>query len=70
MRAIPLTFVAGTFLVTLVAAIVVGGGIWAAPVVVALVGIGLLLVDRRVRDEGRQPADGVTDDLANRPPGA
>lgn len=69
MRALPVWFVVGGFIAALVAAIVVGDEVWAAPVVVLVLGGALLLVDRKVASDGRRPADGVTDDLAHKTPG-
>lgn len=69
MRTIPIVFIAGAFLVSLVGAAVAGEpALWVAPVLVALLGGGLLLLDRSLRRTGG-PAERRTDDLVGTPPG-
>jgi hypothetical protein len=63
MRALPVWFVVGGFVAALVAAIVVGDEVWIAPVVVLLLGGGLLLADRKVARH-----DGQNDPVTHRAP--
>jgi hypothetical protein len=65
MRAIPILYSAGAFGIAFVAAAIVGGAAWAAPVLVGLLAAAWLLVDRRLKGTA-SPAERVTDDLVGR----
>jgi uncharacterized membrane protein YoaK (UPF0700 family) len=67
MRALPVWFVVGAFVAALIAAIVVGDQVWIAPIVVAVFGVLMLVVDRKVQQDGG--GRGEADALKHRAPG-